>query len=282
MKKKRSVVHFIGGNSEEFLKQQLEVYDKAIYEYTSYTASVIVEDRKFVFHPTSKIKKPFHVFEKVKREIKKSGVEVPNIDKSKINWHNFSKRKFPKEFYSVDLSSAYASVLLKYKAITEETYHEILNKIPKEDRLKAIGMLGTLKSRLTYERGKEPILEKVESEFANWFFFCCYVTGEIMELTKEHCIDDYLFYWVDGIAVSQNPQKALDFMAKLGYKSKVDIITECEAEDGVIFYKKNGKEKVLHIPKSRKIQNNEVIKFLVKSGEQDSQEALQGNDNIKC
>jgi len=277
--KKRKVIHFIGGNSEEFLKNQLEVYDKAIYEYTSYTASVIVEDRKFVFHPTSKIKKPFHVFEKVKKEIEKSGVIVPQIDRTKINWHNFSKRKFPEEFYSVDLSSAYASVLLKHKAISDETYNDILEKIPKEDRLKAIGMLGTLKSRLTYQKGKEPILEKIESPFANWFFFCCYVTGEIMELTKEHCKEDYLFYWVDGIAVSKNPQKAIDYMTSLGYRSKIDRITECSYEDGVIYYKKNGKAKVLHIPKSRKIQNNEVIKFLVKDNSEDKEEALQGNDN---
>jgi hypothetical protein len=72
------------------------------------------------------------------------------------------------------------------------------------------------------------------------------------------CIkDNFLFYWVDGIFVRDNPQEIKEKIEKLGYACKVEKIDNLEVFEKNIVYYKNGKEKILFLPvKEKKIKFN--------------------------
>lgn len=265
MTKKRKVTHFVGGSASEFLKQQLEHYNEVVFEFTNYTSAVITPKGKYVFHSSHKIKKPFAVFNQLKKQIKDSGMPLPVVDRSRINWYRFSHRKnFPESFKIVDLTSAYARVLYKSKVITLALYEKLTSKIDKEDRLAAVGFLGTKKSRVYYKEGEYIDTEVVKGELSDWFFYCCWVTGEVMEIARNMAGEDFMFYWVDGIAV-KNDDKAieiLEYIRSLGYPAKIEEVTGCKVKKNTVIYHKDGKRKSLCIPRKRSVDNYEAVNFL--------------------
>jgi len=261
----KPVLQVVGGNPAAFLEQQVKLHPHVIYEFTNYTAAVITPVRKYLFHDDTSTKKPFWIFQKLKKELKESGIEPPPIDRRRINWYHFKELKsFPKSFYSVDITAAYPTALLNLGAISPELYRIMRTKIPKKDRLSSVGMLGTVKSRFTYDLHQGTTFEQVVSETADWFYWCCYVTGEIMKLAAERAQGSYLFYWVDGIAV--NDKHAADdlllYLDWLGYPGKIEFITEAKVKGSTLWYKKDGKQKILSLPKSKKVENEQAVQFL--------------------
>ena len=118
-------------------------------------------------------------------------------------------------------------VLKNYQLIKPETYNYLLYKIQKEDRLKSVGMLGTTKNTLTFCDGEIVDHSVKVSKYAHWFTFCCYITGEVMELARQRAGENFLFYWVDGIAVKEGQQEILEYLNDLGYPSKIDVTKRC-------------------------------------------------------
>lgn len=260
---KQKVTNFVGGDSVAFLRQQCEMYDRVEFEFTNYTAAIITPKGKYVFHPSAKIKKPFHVFNALKKQIKDSGKPMPVVDRKAINWYKFRAGiQYPESFDIIDLTSAYAHALKRYGAIDAAMYRTLTSEIPKEDRLSAVGFLGTKKTRIIYERGEGSQFEVVSSELSDWFFWCCYVTGEIMELAKRVAGPNFLFYWVDGIAVTRDSVKVLNYVRGLGYPAKIETITEASFDGTWLRYKKDGKQKTLCVPKKRTVENHQAIQFL--------------------
>jgi len=261
---KQKVTNFVGGDSTAFLKQSCELYDEVTYEFTNYTSAVITPKGKYVFHSSPNIKKPFHVFQKLKKQIKGSGKIVPDIQNKQISWfHFYGRRLYPSRFEIVDLNSAYATVLHKYGVIDDVMYKLLVSGIPKEDRLSAVGFLGTKKSRVIYRKGMDPEYGTDVSETAPWFFFCCYITGEVMRAARSFAGDDYFFYWVDGIAVRQGQgERVMNYILSLGFPCKVEQVENAVFEDGRLTYEKDGKKKLLFIPKKRGVKNKEAIDFL--------------------
>lgn len=74
---------------------------------------------------------------------------------------------------------------------------------------------------------------------------------------------DFLFYWVDGIAVKGGAEDMLQFVEDMGYPSKIEQVTEAKMKGRVLHYRKDGKKKELPIPKIRKVENHEAAKFLI-------------------
>lgn len=265
MTKKRKVTHFVGGSASDFLKQQLEHYDEVVFEFTNYTSAVITPKGKYVFHSSHKIKKPFAVFNELKKQIKDSGQPTPFVDRSRINWYRFSPNKdYPEQFQIVDLTSAYARVLYKTGVINTRMYRKLTTEIEKEDRLAAVGFLGTKKSRITYHRGRYLTTEVIKGELSGWFFYCCWVTGEVMEMARRIAGKDFMFYWVDGIAVKNNEKaiQILEYIRSLGYPAKIEEVTGCVVKQRTVKYFKDGKPKSLCIPKKRSVDNYEAVQFI--------------------
>ena len=266
---KRKTVHSIGGSPTEFLRYQILKYDEVILQFTNYTTAIITPYRKTIFHRDGKVSKPFGIFQKIKSSIQKSDVIIPEIPKGSINWNYFNLEiEYPKEFYCVDISSAYAKVLLNYNLVNEALYNELTTKIPKEDRLKSVGLLGTVKSQIIYRKGQPPEIGKITSAYAKYFFFCCYVTGEVMELCRERAGKDFIYYWVDGIAVQkEKAEEIMYYIESLGFPSKIEKVTDCEKIGKAIHYKKDGVKKTLYIPQRRDVENKEAVDFLLNASE---------------
>jgi hypothetical protein len=68
--------------------------------------------------------------------------------------------------------------------------------------------------------------------------------------------EKYLFYWVDGIFVKENPEIIVENLARQGFQSKIEIVENLRVYPKSIIYNKDGKEKILFLPQC----NGEEIK----------------------
>ena len=231
-------------------------------ERTNYSVKVITDQANYLFGNSSGSKTAFFAFQKIKRDIAKSGLTTPEISALDVKYFWFDDRDYPDSFTSVDINSAYPTVLRNVGAITEETYHYLTHEIGKMDRLRATGMLATTKSIYQFEDG-EMVSQSVEkSPLAGWFFMCCVVTSDIMELCRLRYPETTLHFWVDGIAMSDYAMDAMMYIEHLGYQCKLEHITNCNKRGSWLHYNKNGKYKMLPLPTKQQITNSDVLDFL--------------------
>jgi len=265
MKNKKAVtLHYQLGNEREFLKKVFKDNKKVTIYRTNYSMKVVTERRSYMFSNKSTSKKAFGGYNKILKDIKSRNLATPDLDASDVKYWWFSDiEKYPKDFYSVDINSAYPTCLRNVGAISEETYDYLQNKLPKIDRLRCVGMLATQKGVFHYEDGELVDFEVDKSDTSGWFFLCCMITGQIMDLCKQRYADKVLYYWVDGIALKGDPTDCLMYIEYLGYQSKVETITECRKKDNWLIYLKDGKKKYLHLPKKVEVNDDELRRFLV-------------------
>lgn len=164
--------------------------------------------------------------------------------------------------YCVDINSAYLTALLNEQVITQDTYQTInektrKNEKTKTDRLKAVGMFARNTIEIIYEKGEVSDLSTKENPFAWVFFQACKTTNDAMQAVKKWAKKDYLLYWVDGIFILNNPEEAVRILSSLGFESKIEIITNLEVVDGAVTYLKDGKQKILFLPRNTKADRKE-------------------------
>lgn len=167
---------------------------------TNYTARI---ESDFLQHKDigeDRGKRFFAAAAKVKSDVKK--VPVPEVDIHKVNFFrsNIHGEMYAENIYGVDIKSAYATALLNSGMITKETF-EYISKIPKQDRLGAIGMLASNKKIFDIDANGEIInAEEQTSETAPFFYYACKCVEDIMNTLRE-CIPlkDFYFTWVDCI-----------------------------------------------------------------------------------
>ena len=175
---------------------------------TGYSTKIIVENSNidYFLAETFSGEKFFYYVNKLKKEIKESGIFVDEIPQDeikyfdiyqKINEIDFSMSE--KSVYCIDINSAYLSVLFKEGFISQDLFIE-LSQVEKEIRLKIVGSLATQKTIIKYIEGKPVSIEsKTDENMRNIFFYLCYEIGRTMNHIKQYCRQNYLFFWVDGI-----------------------------------------------------------------------------------
>jgi hypothetical protein len=264
MAKKPVTLHYRLGNEREFLKKVLSTNEKVTIRRTNYSMKIETDRRNYLFaNGGTASKRSFIAYNKIVSDIKKSGIATPDVCSRDVKyWWFKDSDKYPSSFYSVDINAAYPTALYNTGAITYKTYEYLLNNIPKIDRLKCVGMLATQKGVYHYEEGKLVDFEVDTSDYSGWFFMCCVIIGEIMELCKKRYKGESLHYWVDGIALSGDPYDCLCYIEHLGYQSKIEVINNCRLKDNWLIYDKDGKKKYLHLPKKVDIDDGEIKQFL--------------------
>jgi hypothetical protein len=252
------------GNERDFLEKKLSTEGRMTLKRTNYSLKVETDRRNYLFTNQSSVgKRSFGAYQKILKDIKASGIVTPELTSRDVKyWWFKEKANYPSNFYSIDINSAYPSVLYNVGAITEETYIYLTTKIPKIDRLRCVGMLATNKGVYHYEDGKLVDFEQETSDLAGWFYLCCYMIGEIMDEVKRRYKNTAIYYWVDGIAVSEDPWDVLCFIEHLGYQSKIEQITNCRLVNNWLCYDKDGKKKYLHLPKKVNISDADARRFL--------------------
>lgn len=252
------------GNERDFLTRILKTEDKVTIRRTNYSIKVETSRRNYLFsNGGTSGKKTFVAYNKIVRDIKASGLATPRCDSRNVKyWWFKEKEKYPENFYSVDINAAYPTALYNMGAITEETYEYLLTKIPKIDRLRCVGMLATQKGVYHYEDGKLVNFEVDTSDLSGWFYMCCIIIGEVMDMCKRRFKSQVLHFWVDGIAIDGDPWPLLCYIEYLGYQSKIEVIEGCKLVNNWLVYLKDGKKKYLHLPKRVEVSDAEVKRFL--------------------
>lgn len=129
----------------------------------------------------------------------------------------------------IDIDSAYWTTAYMLGVISKSIYTDGLD-VKKPVRLAALGSLAKVKEVWAYDGDKfekKPSIRSVETENI-WFAICKKVSDVMNEVARE-LKEDFVFYWVDGIYVSNKPkvvQKVISIFQKHGYFSKSELIPE--------------------------------------------------------
>jgi hypothetical protein len=235
---------------------------------TNYTVTIESEFMNMKYAPDMS-KGAFVSGAMIKRDIKNTGIEPPEITAKDVNYFDFAPQEViqfcPNTFYNIDIKSAYANILFNHSLITERT-KALMSRLPKKDRLAAIGMLASKKCHFNM-LGSECISDYEEvSDMANWFFFCVNRTNEIMNKCREICGKSFLFFWVDGIFFTDisKIESVSNYLRSIGYNYSLDICTQPNYYENTgakcFEYLKGDEKKQLFLPK----KNSEIDEFLIK------------------
>lgn len=171
----------------------------------------------------------FAAYAKVKKDVKDK--EVPKINKDDLSYfeHDFKESCSIDRVYNVDLKSAYATILYNDGFITKDTFL-YLSRLPKHDRLAAVGMLASKKKAFVFDkRGSVRSYEETISQLENFFYFAVQRTFEIMQTCKMLLGQNYLFTWVDGIYFKSSMEGLIaceDYLRSIGFRYSEEILSD--------------------------------------------------------
>jgi len=199
---------------------------------TNYTARISseIETRKFLSKLSSN--QFFAAAAKIKSDVSK--FVPPDIDKKEIKFYH-ANTSLPFQAYenvmNVDINSAYAQAMVNEGYISEETF-SYLSRLPKMDRLGAIGMLASKKEHFYFEGGELINNETEVSPLENFFWFCCQKIQRVMFEIQQATQQEFIFSWVDGCYFldpsSINFKKVQEALTEMGYFSKVEKLSNFE------------------------------------------------------
>ena len=216
--------------------------------------------------------KAFIVGAMIKKDIKNTGLIPPDIDKRTLRYYDFAPPKYLQDsehtIYNIDIKSAYANVLYTHGIITAKT-SRMMQRLPKKDRLAAVGMLASKKNIFHMEGRKVIAAATEEKDTANWFLFCVEKTAELMDKCRAILGGDFLFYWVDGIFFKnkRNADKVIKLIEQEGYKCSFDtchkFIYNTNKNERFLTYWKDTEEGAEYKRLSLPNINSEVDKFIL-------------------
>ena len=248
---------------------------------SNYTTRIKSAAYDIHFMKSAQPNRVFAAFNMVKSDVTKK--PKPRVQINKCEY--FSEAFLPHDFYSeiifnFDIKSAYATVLFNEGFISKKTF-EFINKLPKQERLAAVGMLAGKKEIYDVDsEGEIQSVETVISETAEYFFYCVKRTYEIIQGAAFYLGEAFLFSWVDGIYFLQNPDSVdatAKIMLELYFKEKnFNVTFEKLTEFNVIVkkhyyhcnYRKKDKEgndevKTMNVPKKENIAIKKITDYLL-------------------
>jgi hypothetical protein len=183
-----------------------------------------------VFRMYNKLKK--HILENPKwQDIKESRIRFNGYDnKLFLDTSNF------KDCINIDIKGAYPSALLSLGLINDNIYQQLL-RLPKLDRLKAIGMSARKSCVFNFKDGVIDDYYVLESDVKNIYFAAAYKVEVMMNELKAIADKHFIFTWVDGIFLKPTiPEVRLDKMIEVlnrnGFSSTKMVIDLDIVRDG--------------------------------------------------
>jgi len=146
------------------------------------------------------------------------------------------RQKVYNTVYEVDLNRAYWETAFELGIISDEIYWRGL-WIDKKTRLAAIGQMAKRTDIWKFNGHKwrccKPFISKKTQHL---WFNVCYKVGLTMERAARLCAKSTLFYWVDGIYVTNksSAKKIMRFFNSRGYDSKIKKMKRLEATPTMI------------------------------------------------
>jgi hypothetical protein len=243
----------------ETIKKIVQMYKDMKLDFciknSSYSTIIETETNQVRFITNNYSNAVFMAAQKIKSDVTKSdlGKSIMAGHYSTSNYDSANGQPDGKwdKIINIDITSAYATCLLNSKLISKETYL-FLQKIPKTERLPAMGMLARNQLIINFEKGEPISNERFTADTAQIFFYIISEINKMMQTVMQMAGDHFLFYWVDGVFLKQNiPVKLLDqienvFLHKnyaVKYESVKDLEWKREEDSVVITMNKNGENK---------------------------------------
>ena len=172
---------------------------------------------------------------------------------------------------NIDISGAYPNTLVNNGLCTVETYKKLM-RLPKLERLPAIGMIAKKATVFTYSEGECIEWDVEVGEFANIFYFLIYEVDRIMKFCKEIAGEFYIMHWVDGIFLEPFTPKSVlieiqNYLKKQKYNIRFENIDSFKVtrEDDMLNFEimKNKELKCFKFADKRMNENyNEILNVL--------------------
>jgi hypothetical protein len=207
-------------------------------QHGTYTTTIITEEGKARYMMNEYNNRVFRCASMIKSDVLKSE-NAKEIMASKYLKTNFgitnNKNAFKsKKVLNIDISSAYATCLVRNELITEKTYR-IIKSLPKTERLPCVGMLATSHTKFSYSNGECYNVDVYRSPTAPVFFYLIDEINYIMQQIQFLLGEDFIFYWVDGVFFNFDtaPEKVKaieDFLTECGYEYKYEDVQDFKIE----------------------------------------------------
>ena len=181
---------------------------------------------------------------------------LPGAGRETPKYYRFTSGKLPAEAVCVDITAAYPSTLEIGGVVTPEAVQRVMS-LPKQHRLKVVGMLATRRHVTEYRRGKAVSEQASEEPTAGAFFALCRAVGDLMDFASTEAGADFLLYWVDGAFVRRDAATA--FAAILedhGYITHTSDISDIarSSKGNYIRYRKDGELTYLCVPSRKTVK----------------------------
>lgn len=207
-------------------------------QHGTYTTTIITEEGKARYMMNEYNNRVFRCASMIKSDVLKSE-NAKEIMASKYLKSNFAlsdnKNSYKaKQVLNIDISSAYATCLVRNGLITEKTYR-IIKGLPKTERLPCVGMLATSHTKFSYSNGECYNVDVFRSPTAPVFFYLIDEINYIMQQIQFLLGEDFIFYWVDGVFFNYNtpPEKVQaieNFLTESGYDYKYENVQDFKIE----------------------------------------------------
>lgn len=273
MKKEKLMVR--GTNVQQHIERIVKEAHTATVTRTGYTAKVETERRTYYFAEGNFSGRGFGAANKAKsdammvRTLTPEGADVwngvPGRDVRAPRYHNVPLHTvLPRDAVCVDIRAAYPTTLANLGIVKPDTYKALMS-LPKTERLKAVGMMGTTRHVQTFDAGRllETTTEREATTTA--FFATCHHVGEVMELCTKESGEAFGFFWVDGIFVSPKAADIVcDVIGSAGYEFSRETVRNVRrsTEGRYIFYTKGDKSTYLCVPRRIEFDGAELVKKL--------------------
>ena len=244
-------------------------WDSFQIRLTNYTMTVTVAPKeKYFFADNIMSKKVFIWYHLIKKSNEGEIREIPTGYK----YFDFAGAEKIKEgdsdIYCIDINSAYLSVLLRDKIVTQKDFDTIMTKGQKKHRLQALGMFAKNPVIIDFKKGV-PTEYKTDTDPFKWIFYhAVNETFLAMDAVKKKMLNEFLFYWVDGIFIRGDPNRAVNILKEMGFDSKIERVKNIKIKERVITFDKYSakknlfEKKILFLPKSNKIDKKDLISQL--------------------
>lgn len=212
------------------------------YDLNNHTMTINCALGKFVITDSLIPSHEFWFMAWVKNHVKKNKIhKLPvisgNWDKIKYLKVKLKHSKTYKKVYEVDLDRAYWENAYEQGIINDYIYFRGL-WINKKTRLAAIGQLAKTTTHWKnngFKMTKNAVINNSQKTQHLWFNVC-YKVGLIMEKAANLSPGSTIFYWVDGIYVTNKKaaSKIINYFHSIGYDSKIKKMKMVKVEPSCV------------------------------------------------
>lgn len=228
-------------------------------QLSNYTTKIESEPFNVMFAKTMQSNRVFAAAAYLKNDLNKK--EIPDIDMKKNCYYStsFNGDGFYSDIaFNIDIKHAYASILYKDGLISKKTF-TYLSRLPKLDRLAAVGMLASRKVIFEHDRqGRVREFTEQVNPMSNFFYYCVQKTEQVITDVRVNILaKSFLFSWVDGIYyLNDNPayrnivQEYLyeEYGLRSTYKELTEFEVKTKNGSYRISFKEDGALKTFNIP----------------------------------